>query len=285
MLCGLSVLASAAIAGDAMIESDGGQRVVRHGPFDGMLMEQRLTVHFNDTDIRTIVNRIDSVFVEDFDVRWENILPPPHLIVDPARSIHCDDCALAEVLSMVAEACSTSQFPVSWCVRDGTVVIDETQVIRRELIVLRTYDVHDLTTRIMRRDQHRDLSSAANSLMRAIRDAVHEYEWTDMGGELASDSHVNGQWIVRAPLWIHREIEWLLEHLDAPPSATMPIWAGSLLVDSDRVPQSPTDVEKLRRDLDALQRTHDLLLAELAVHQATIQSFERRMALLGTVGE
>ncbi|RNC82315.1 MAG: hypothetical protein ED559_11190 [Phycisphaera sp.] len=226
------------------------------------LESTRLPVNF-DNSLGDVVNFLESVTSENFDVDWASL---ELISIDEQTPVqlNLNNVPISTVLDRIIDKVSDPLSPAGWAVRDGIVQIASDEALRRNTVLV-IYDIRDLLIEVpdyqdapqidlqnvlqsnqgggggqspFDGDQNddneeRDRQDRIDQITDIIRSNVDSINWVANGGDTGSIQELAGSLIIRNTPKNHRAITGLLKQIRAQRAMQINVETRFLLVNQD----------------------------------------------------
>lgn len=226
------------------------------------LETQRIPVNF-DNSLADVVNFLESVTEENFDVDWASL---ELISIDEQTpvTLNLNNVPVTTVLDRIVDKISDPLSPAGWAVRDGIVQIASDEALRRNTALV-IYDIRDLLIEVPDYEdapqidlqnvlqsnqgggggqspfdgdqnddnEERDRQEQIDQITDIIRSNVDSLNWVANGGDTGSIQELNGSLIIRNTPKNHREITGLLSMIRSQRAMQINVETRFLLVNQD----------------------------------------------------
>ncbi|GAB5496302.1 MAG: hypothetical protein Phyf2KO_13820 [Phycisphaerales bacterium] len=222
----------------------------------------RLPVNF-DNSLGDVVNFLESVTSENFDVDWASL---ELISIDEQTPVqlNLNNVPISTVLDRIIDKVSDPLSPAGWAVRDGIVQIASDEALRRNTVLV-IYDIRDLLIEVPDYqdapqidlqnvlqsnqgggggqspfdgdqnddDEERDRQDRIDQITDIIRSNVDSINWVANGGDTGSIQELAGSLIIRNTPKNHRAVTGLLKQIRAQRAMQINVETRFLLVNQD----------------------------------------------------
>jgi type II secretory pathway component GspD/PulD (secretin) len=216
-----------------------------------------------DNSLGDVVNFLEAVSSENFDVDWASL---ELISIDEQTPVqlNLNNVPFDTVLDRIIDKVSDPLSPAGWAVRDGIVQIASDEALRRNTALV-IYDIRDLLIEVpdyedapnidlqsvlqsnqgggggqspfdgdqQDDNEERDRQDSIDQITDIIRSNVDAINWVENGGDTGSIQEFNGSLIIRNTPKNHRAITGLLKQIRSQRAMQINVETRFLLVNQD----------------------------------------------------